>query len=110
MALSWGRSASQCCLFVNRRQRGEQLQTQLQAQINSGLRMHLSSTGYLVGHHSGLSTDFRSVIAAAIVELVYIAFVAPTYFSWWPLRRAVSFSPLEIAKIRRSWYYALCKY
>lgn len=75
---------------------------------------------------------FRFFVAAAVVELLCIALVAPTYWGWWRIGRPVrtlhvtgltygscvivafanllslgqvSFSPLEIAKVFRTTYY-----
>lgn len=47
---------------------------------------------------NGWLESFR-YIAAAIVELVCILLVLPTYWGWWKLGRPVSFSPLELAKV-----------
>lgn len=56
-------------------------------------------TGQQVGHQAVFHTNFHFLIAAAIVELVCIALVAPTYLRWWKVGRHASFSPLEIAKV-----------
>lgn len=58
-----------------------------------------TTMGRLTGTESVYHTDYRFFAAAIIVELVCVALVAPTYWNWWKLGRAVSFSPLEIAKV-----------
>ena len=47
-----------------------------------------------------LHADRCRFLAAALLELICIGLVLPTYVGWWKLGRSVSFSPLEIAKVR----------
>lgn len=68
--------------------------------MDPDLPIHYPTTGYLKGDHNVFQTNYYYFLAAAIVELVCIAFVAPTYWGWWKIGRPVSFSPLEMAKVR----------
>lgn len=43
-------------------------------------------------------TDLRFRGLAALVQLLAIALVAPSFWVWWRLPREVSFSPFEVAK------------
>lgn len=56
-------------------------------------------TGQEVGKQSVFNTNFHYFAAAAVLELVCIVLIAPTYWGWWKLGRHVSFSPLEVAKV-----------
>lgn len=43
-------------------------------------------------------TDFRYMVGAALLGLLGILAICPTFYGWWKLGREVSWSPLEIAK------------
>ena len=73
--------------------------TYLQSQMDPEANMQTTTTGFLQGEHSVYHTNFHLFVAAALVEIVCLAFIAPTYWGWWKLGRATSFSPLEIAKV-----------
>lgn len=72
----------------------------LEARMDAGLQMETTASGYLEGDHSVFHTDFGYFVAAVLVEIICIALVAPTYWGWWQIGRSVSFSPLEMAKVR----------
>ena len=74
----------------------------LEKHMDPGLAdaVNTTTTGHLVGNHNVFHTDYWFFFAAALVELVCIAFVAPTYWGWWKIGRPVSFSPVEMAKVR----------
>jgi hypothetical protein len=55
-------------------------------------------SGSVVGDQLVFHTYYTFFVAAALVELVCIAVILPTYWEWWTLGRPVSFSPLEFAK------------
>ena len=76
----------------------------LEQNMDPGLSANTTTTGYLVGDHNVFHTDYWFFLAAAIVEVVCIALVAPTYWGWWKLGRPVSFSPLEMAKVHPHQY------
>ena len=59
-------------------------------------------TGYRTGAHDVYHTNYMYFLGAALVEAFCVAFVAPLYWGWWKLGRHMSFSPLEIAKVRSS--------
>jgi hypothetical protein len=48
--------------------------------------------------HSIYITDFRYMIAAAIVSVASVLAISLTFYGWWQLGRSASLSPLEIAK------------
>lgn len=66
--------------------------------MDPGLPMHYTVTGTVLGDHPVYSTDLRFFAAAALVELVCIAAIMPTFWGWWRIGRPVSFSPLEVAR------------
>lgn len=66
--------------------------------VLSGVEVNSTANGYQIGMRNTYSTDCWFFLGAAIVEIVCILFMAPTYWGWWRLRRHFSFSPLEIAK------------
>lgn len=68
-----------------------------------------TAMGYIQGSHNVFATNLHWFGAAAVVELVCVALILPTYFGWWKLGRSVSFSPLEIAKVWRLYCYLPCK-
>lgn len=68
--------------------------------FDPGMHASHSVTGKLLGLHNIFESDYWWFLGAAIVELVCIMLVLPTYMGWWRLGRPVSFSPLEIAKVR----------
>ena len=74
----------------------------LESQTNPNLPMHTQVNGQRTGSHSVFHTDYAWFIAAALVETLCLAFIAPTYWGWWKLGRDMSFSPLEIAKAFRA--------
>ena len=59
-------------------------------------------TGYRTGDHDLYHTNYMYYLGAALVEVLCVAVVAPLYWGWWKLGRHMSFSPLEIAKVRSS--------
>ncbi len=69
--------------------------------LEPGLTINSTIIGQVQGQRNVFHTDFSYFIGAALLELVCIAFVLPTYWGFWRLGRAVSLSPLEIAKVSR---------
>ena len=59
-------------------------------------------TGYRTGAHDVYHTNYMYFLGAALVEAFCVAIIAPLYWGWWKLGRHMSFSPLEIAKVRSS--------
>lgn len=68
--------------------------------LDPGLKVNTTITGFLNGPHEVYSTNLWYFLAAAIIECVSTAFILPTYLGFWKLGRHVTFSPLEIAKVR----------
>lgn len=73
--------------------------SRVQASIDSNLPITTTAQGHLIGSHNVFATNLHWFGAAAVVELICIALILPTYFGYWKLGRSVSFSPLEIAKV-----------
>lgn len=44
-------------------------------------------TGYKVGNHNVYNTEYQFFVISAVIEVVCIALVAPTYWGWWKLGR-----------------------
>lgn len=82
----------------------------LESRIDLGLPVHRTVTGYRTGNHAVFHTEYVYFIAAAVVEFLCLACILPTYWGWWKLERDVSFSPLEIAKVRHSFAFFIRKY
>jgi hypothetical protein len=80
---------------------GQRNHTYLESHMDAGLADAVNATvmADIVGHQLVFHVDYEWFIAAAVVELICICFIAPTYWKWWQLGRPVSFSPLEIAKV-----------
>jgi hypothetical protein len=57
-----------------------------------------SVTYHGTANHSIYTTDFRYMIAAAIVSLASIVAISATFYGWWQLGRTATLGPLEIAK------------
>ena len=72
--------------------------------LDPGLEVNSTITGYLVGDQNVFHTEYGFFVAAAIVELVCILLILPTYWGWWKLGRPVSFSPLEMAKVWQKFF------
>jgi hypothetical protein len=66
--------------------------------LDSGLPLTSTITGEKTGDHSIYWTEYGFFVGAALVEVFCLAVIAPIYWGWWTLGRAVSFSPLELAK------------
>lgn len=73
--------------------------TFLKSRIDPGLETNVVYTGEQHNAHEVYRTDFSYFFAVMAVQIVCISFILPTYWGWWKLGRAVSFSPLEIAKV-----------
>lgn len=72
----------------------------LEAHLEPGLATESTVVGQISGSHNVYRTDLRWFGGAAAVELLCVALVLPTFIGWWRLGRPVSFSPIEIAKVR----------
>jgi hypothetical protein len=72
----------------------------LEQRMDPGLVDQVNTTviGTPTGDHNVFHTDYWFFFAAALVEVVCVICISPTYWKWWELGRPVSFSPLEVAK------------
>ena len=68
--------------------------------IDPGLPLNTTTIGVYHETHNIFHSNLWWWFAAAMVELLCIAVVLPTYVGWWKIGRPVTFSPLEIAKVR----------
>jgi hypothetical protein len=57
-----------------------------------------SVTYHGTANHSIYITDFRYMIAAAVVSFASIVAISATFYGWWQLGRTATLGPLEIAK------------
>lgn len=71
----------------------------LKERLDPGLEVNTTTVGQVVGEHNVFQTDLWWLMAAALVEIVCVSLILPTYFGWWRIGRRVTFSPLEIAKV-----------
>lgn len=69
--------------------------------LDPGLNVSTTVTGHVEGAHEVYDTDLSYFLAAAIIEMICVALILPTYIGFWKLGRHVTFSPLEIAKVRQ---------
>jgi hypothetical protein len=72
----------------------------VQSTLDPGLEPAQNVTGIQIGLQNVYETDFWYFFGAALVEIACIGIILPLYWGWWRLGRPVSFSPLEIAKVR----------
>jgi hypothetical protein len=61
-------------------------QADLKARMDEGLSINKTVIGQLEGVHNVYHTDYFFWMAAAIIEVVCIALIAPTYWGWWKVR------------------------
>lgn len=66
--------------------------------MDPGLEVDTTIMGNITGSQKVFHTKYLYFVGAALVELVCIASILPTYWGWWKFGRTVSFSPIEIAK------------
>lgn len=71
----------------------------VRSHMDPNLPIETTTKGYIQGSHEVFRTNLRWFGAAAVIELVCIALILPTYFGWWRFGRSVSLSPLETAKV-----------
>jgi hypothetical protein len=66
--------------------------------LDPGLAIEATVPATRRGLQAVFDTNYWYFFAAALVEVVCVVFIAPTFYGWWRLGRSVSFSPIEIAK------------
>lgn len=74
-------------------------ETWLKSRIDDGLEIYYNVSGMHQSPVNVFESDFNYFAGAAAVELFSILAILFTYYGWWRLGRAMSFSPLEIAKV-----------
>lgn len=74
-------------------------QQYLTTHMDPGWPIHTTTVGTVAGNRNISRSDFSFFTAAALVEIMCIILIAPTYWGWWRFGRPFSFSPLEIAKV-----------
>lgn len=75
-------------------------ETWLKSRIDDDLEINTIITGIPQSPVDLFKSNFNYFAAAAAVELFTIFLVAFTFYGWWRLGRNMSFSPLEVAKVR----------
>ena len=55
----------------------------LYLRLDEGLSINKTVTGVGNGHHNVFYTNYAFFAAAAIIEMVCLALIAPTYWGWW---------------------------
>jgi hypothetical protein len=86
--------------YITGTRAAEPLKARFISQLDPGLEINPTVTGHIYGHRNLYKTNLRWLAAAAGVEVLCMALVLPTFIVWWRLGRPVSFSPIEIAKVR----------
>ena len=69
--------------------------------LDPGLTTSQNVTGAQGGSHNIYRTNFWYFLGASLLEFCCMGLILPLYWGWWRLGRPVSFSPLEIAKVRQ---------
>lgn len=66
--------------------------------LDPGQSTQQTVSGYKTGSWNAYETNFAWFYGATAAEVLCILLILPTFWGWWKIGRAVSFSPLEIAK------------
>lgn len=74
----------------------------LMNRLDPGLSSESNVIASLQGDVSVYHTDYWFFFVAALIEVICIVIILPTYWEWWKIGRPVSLSPLEIAKAFKS--------
>ena len=69
--------------------------------LDAGQTPNATTLADPVGRQEIFETNLHWFIAAAVIEVVCVALILPSYMGFWKLGRHVSLSPLEIAKVSR---------
>ena len=77
----------------------EEESVRLTLKMDPSLTFHTTTDGHIEGQHDVFRAHFEWFAAAAVVEIVCVLLILPTYWRFWTLGRQVSFSPLEMAKV-----------
>lgn len=70
----------------------------LQRATSTSLEIRSDASDHRIDPQMLYHTEWRFFWGGASVQIFCVAVVAITYWNWWTLGRAVSFSPIEIAK------------
>ena len=77
----------------------------LESRIDDGLKVSYKAMATPLSPVDVFHSDFAYFAGAAVVEGIYILAVLFTFYGWWNLGRHMSFSPLEIAKVKKTLQY-----
>lgn len=72
----------------------------VESRLDPGLSSNAEVSGHAIVSSSIYRTRYWFLLAAVAVDLACVAVILPLFWEWWTLGRSVSFSPLEIAKVR----------
>jgi hypothetical protein len=75
----------------------------LRDRLDPGVQINYTTTGRLQSPVEVFKTDFVFFYAAAALQVLTIGLVLSTFWGYWRLGREVSFSPLEIGKVRNAY-------
>lgn len=70
----------------------------LEDRLDAGLSTENTAVGSVIGDISVYRTNYWFFLGAAVVEVICIALILPTFWGWWKMGRPVSFSPFEVAR------------
>ena len=74
--------------------------TALAPLLDAGIETYYNTTGTRIDAQNVFISVYWYFLGAALINLVTIMVIVCTFYGWWRLGRAVSLSPLEIAKVR----------
>lgn len=75
-----------------------ELLSQKYTPLDPGVQIAYPAPGVLVSNVNVFKVDYLFFFGAALVQLVCVLVIMYTFYGWWRIGRAVSFSPLELAR------------
>lgn len=74
-------------------------ENKLENLLDEGLSVHTNVSATPITKVNVFKSDFNFFVGAAVIELGTILAILFTFWGYWNIGRAASFSPLEIAKV-----------
>lgn len=75
----------------------ENLLSQQYNPTDPGIEINCTATGISISDVNVFEVDYLFFFGAALIELICVLVIMYTFYGWWRLGRAVTFSPLEMA-------------
>jgi hypothetical protein len=72
----------------------------LAPRMDEGLQAHYTTQGVRVDPQNVFVSSFGYFAGAAVINAISNLAVLCLFYGWWNAKRTVSFSPLELAKVR----------